>query len=152
MSLAVKDATGQTVTISTIDDLLAVVATAAKQDTMLARAVAQLGARTVAQSPAVNVATDDPVVKKIGTRSYAWGSVISRSVSSTDQSATAVSATGEYEISTDTDCYINVGAAATTAKRYLAAGCAFTLQLANGDVVHVIRKSADGNLTILPVA
>lgn len=117
--------------------------------------VATLGSRTVAQSPAINIATDDPIAKKIGTRAYTWGSIINRTVTSTSAQTAAVGTAGEYEIATDTDCYVLVGSnptAAATTSRFLAAGAAFTLQLASTDKVAVIRKSADGNLTVLPVA
>jgi len=132
-----------------------VTATNTALTSLLAINVAQLGARTVAQSPAVNLATDDPIAKKIGTRAYTWGSAIPRTVTSTSAQTVAVGTAGEYEISVDTDCYVLIGSnptAAATTSRFMAAGSAWTLQLASTDKVAVIRKSADGNLLVLPVA
>lgn len=122
---------------------------------LVAGQVAQLGARTVAQSPAINIATDDPIAKKIGTRAYTWASAIARTVTSASAQTAAVGTAGEYEISTDTDCYVLIGSnptAAATTSRFMAAGSAWTLQLGSADKVAVIRKSADGNLLVLPVA
>lgn len=87
----------------------------------------------------------------IGTRSYDWAGMDTVAVGSASAASDAVVSDGEYELSTDVDCYVMVGAAATTSSRFLGVGAPFTLQLALGDVVHVIRKDEDGTLTILPV-
>lgn len=176
--LLIKDGAGASRTIATTDDggvhtphhrdpeviealadvlakIIAAPATEAKQDTLLARMVAQLGERTVAQSPAVNLATDDPIAKKIGTRAYNWAGAIARTVATASAQTAAVGTAGEYEISVDTDCYVLVGSnptAAATTSRFMPAGSAWTLQLGATDKIGVIRKSADGNLLVLPVA
>lgn len=91
---------------------------------------------------------------KIGTREYDWANIISISVqSSSTPTANAVGVKKEYELTSDTDCYFLVGSApvATTSSRFLPAGVSFTLQLNANDKIAVIRKSADGKLTILPI-
>lgn len=55
-TIDVKNAVNATVTVATND------AVKASVDTLVARTVTQLGTRTVAQSPAVNIATDQPAV------------------------------------------------------------------------------------------
>ncbi len=89
----------------------------------------------------------------IGTRSYNWAGLATRAVASSSAQSSAVGAAGEYELCTDTDCYIMVGSnpTASTSTRFLAAGMSFTLQLTATDKVAAIRKTADGTLTILPV-
>lgn len=57
-----KDFATQTTLAAVLAKIIAAPATEAKQDTLLARMVTQLGARTVAQSPAVNIATDQPAI------------------------------------------------------------------------------------------
>lgn len=97
---------------------------------------------------------DELIEASIGTRKYNWAGLISVNISSSNVASDAVGTTKEYEISSDTDCYIMVGTApiASTSTRYLPAGGAFTIQLEATDKVAVIRKSADGKLTILPIA
>lgn len=92
---------------------------------------------------------------KIGTRAYNWAGISSINIAATNTvMANAVGTAKEYELSSDVDCYVLIGTApvATTSSRYLPAGSAFTVQLAATDKIAVIRRSADGKLTILPVA
>lgn len=110
-----------------------------------------LGPRGSADSPTVNLAPDNPVA----TRAYDWAGAIARAVGSASAATGAVGADGEYELSTDTDCYVKVGSnptASATSGRYMAAGTSWTIQLGAADKVGVVRKSSDGNLYVLPVA
>lgn len=91
----------------------------------------------------------------VGTRAYDWASMTTVAIGATSAASAAVGADGEYELSADVDCYIFVGTGtpvATTSKRFLPAGAAFTVQLADDQAVAVIRKDTNGTLTILPVA
>lgn len=90
------------------------------------------------------------------TRAMDWGAIasVAISASSAQSSALTVGPYGlEIELCADTDCYVLIGAnpTATTSSRFLAAGAAWTIRLdQTGLKVAVIRKSADGKLTILP--
>lgn len=90
----------------------------------------------------------------IGTRAYDWPNIATVAIGASSAVSSAVGTAGEYELSADTDCYVLVGSAptATTSSRYLPSGAAWTVQLSATDKVAVIRKDADGTLTILPVA
>lgn len=146
--ITVKDASGADVEISTIDDLLEIVATQTTLAAVLAKIIA---------APATEAKQDTQIAGQatIGTRAYTWSGILTRTVTATSAQTAAVGTAGEYEIATDTDCYILVGSnptAAAATSRFLAAGSAFTVQLGATDKVATIRKSADGNLTVLPVA
>ncbi len=85
-------------------------------------------------------------------RAYDWANIAVVSVGSASAQSSAVSVAGDYELATDTDCYVLVGAnptAAASTSRFLAAGQRMTLKLAAGDKVAAIRKSADGKLSIV---
>jgi hypothetical protein len=87
-------------------------------------------------------------------RTPVWASIAVVNVAATSAQSSAIAATGDYELSSDTDCYVLVGddpTAAAGTSRFVAAGRPFTLSLKTGEKVAVIRKSADGKLSILPV-
>jgi len=139
--VVVKDANGvnrEVATLTAIAALIGEVQASPTSNTMLDRLKALLTASEL-----------------IGTRAYTWGSALARTVTATSAQTAAVGADGEYEISVDTDCYVLIGSnptASATTSRFMAAGTAWTLQLASTDKVGVIRKTADGNLLVLPVA
>ena len=107
-------------------------------------------------NPATSTKQDSIIagIATIGTRAYDWGNIDTVAIASASAASDAVGTAGEYELSSDTDCYILAGAAptATTSSRFLPAGVTFTAQLGATDKVAVIRKDSDGTLTILPVA
>lgn len=156
-------------------------ATEAKQDAMIARAVAQLGARTVAQSPAVNIATDDPQIgtkvtavaalgaggagligwlsqiwdrlSTIGTRAY---STVERvPVASTANQSAAITGT-EVLLHASTRCYVLAGsgtpAPTATTGIPIEAGEKFHMRITSGHKIGVIRDSVDGFLHVVTVA
>lgn len=83
-----------------------------------------------------------------------WANIAVVNVAAASAQSAAIAETGDYELSSDTDCYVLVNADPTAAagtSRFLAAGRPFTLSLKTGEKVAVIRKTADGKLSILRV-
>ncbi len=81
-----------------------------------------------------------------------WANIITRAVASASAQTAAIAVAGDYELSSDTDCYVLVGANPTAAagtSLFIAAGRPRTLALKVGEKVAAIRKSADGTLTLL---
>lgn len=81
-----------------------------------------------------------------------WANIITRAVATASAQTSAITVAGDYELSSDTDCYVLVGADPTAAagtSMFIAAGRPRTLALKVGEKVAAIRKSADGTLTLL---
>lgn len=80
-----------------------------------------------------------------------WANIITRAVAAASAQTAAIATAGDYELSSDTDCYVLVGSnpTATTASMFIAAGRPRTLALKAGEKVAAIRKTADGTLTLL---
>jgi hypothetical protein len=81
-----------------------------------------------------------------------WANIITRAVAATSAQTAAIATAGDYELSSDTDCYVLVGSNPTAAagtSMFIAAGRPRTLALKVGEKVAVIRKTADGTLTLL---
>lgn len=88
-------------------------------------------------------------------RSPDWAGIAHIAVAAVSAQSSAIAADGDYELSADTDCYVLVGAnptAAAATSRFVGAGRSMTLRLRAGDKIAAIRKTADGNLSILQVA
>lgn len=180
-TLIAKDFATQTTLAALLAKVIAAPATEAKQDTMIARAVAALGARTVAQSPAINIATDDPQIGTkvtavtalgaggaglIGWLSQIWdriGSIGTRTystvervgVASTAAQSAAITGT-EVLLHASTRCYVLAGsgtpAPSATTGIPLEAGEKFHMRITSGHKIGVIRDSADGFLHVVTVA
>lgn len=81
-----------------------------------------------------------------------WANIITRAVAAASAQSSAIATAGDYELSSDTDCYVLVGTNPTAAagtSLFIAAGRPRTIALKAGEKVAAIRRTADGTLTIL---
>jgi len=96
---------------------------------------------------------------KLGTttRTPVWASGQSFTTSTTSARGTAITGT-EVMISTDADCYVNIGVAASVTatvgagSMFIAKGGPYTFQITTGQGVAAILASGTGRVTLLPVA
>ena len=72
------------------------------------------------------------------------------SISGTNASTT-IRASQYFRLVSDTDCFINVGAAATTSKGYLPANTIETIFVGSSTTIQCITAGATGSLYITPL-
>lgn len=159
MTISIKDGAGVTQTIATTDDLLSVVATAAKQDALFAKdfatqttLAAVLAKIIAAPATAANQDLGTAAINLVGTRAYNYAGIQRVAVAATAANSTAITGT-EVMVYASTKCYIRVGGTATaTTAIPLEAGEKFHFRITTGAIISVIRDAADGFLHIVPVA
>lgn len=100
--------------------------------------------------------TDDliPITRLIGTRSYNYGAIQRLNVAAVAADSAAIAAT-EVMVHASVKCYILPGATGTATASNgipIEAGEKFHFRITSGHKISVIRDTADGFITIVPVA
>lgn len=176
MTIQVRNGAGGLATISTIDDLMLIAATAegqealqtaveeitaklpangateAKQETVIAALASILTKIIVAPATEAKQDTTLAAINLVGTRAY--GPVERVGVATASAQSAAIAAT-EILLHASTKCYVLAGASPTATAATgipLEAGEKFHMRITSGHKVAVIRDAADGFLHIATVS